>query len=79
MAPGATLCTLSASALGEIEIPLPAIAELNSFSALIRAGEFSYQKESLLARQRRSTYRELIIQQVMRRIGADSRASHATD
>ena len=61
VAMGATIPSLSARALAEIEIPLPSARDLNVFAKLVEASEASYAASIDAARLRRETLRDALI------------------
>lgn len=61
VAQGSTIPSLSASALGMIEIPMPNAHDLNILANLIEASEASYTASIEAARFRRETLRDAII------------------
>ena len=59
-----TVTSLSASSLGEIEIPVPSPRELSIVARLVEASEESYNSAVEAARIRRETIRDSVIQQI---------------
>ena len=77
----ATVTTLSARSLGEVEIPLPSGRELDSVARLVEASEEAYISAVHAARLRRETLRDSVIHDIGRRavspsIGGISVATH---
>lgn len=67
----ATITTLSASAAGEVEVPMPSPRELGQVVRLVEASEEAYISAVQAARLRRETVRDSVIQQLI----AQGRAS----
>lgn len=63
---GASIPSLSASAVAEIEIPLPPRPELHRFAKLVKESEQAYEASLEAARLRREALRDAIIEQVAR-------------
>lgn len=63
----ATLKALSASSLGEIEVPVPRLPELERLARLVETSESAYQSALDAARLRRETLRDSLIQEVIDR------------
>ncbi len=61
----ATLKALSASSLGEIEVPVPRLPELERLARLVETSEAAYQAAMQAARLRRDLIRDSLIQEVM--------------
>lgn len=60
----ATITSLSARNLGEIQIPVPSDRELNTIAQLVEASEASYKATVEAARIRRDTLRDSLIQHI---------------
>ena len=63
----ATLKSLSARSLGEIEIPVPTAHELDAVARLVEASESAYAEAVDAARLRREALRDAVIQDIGRR------------
>ena len=59
-----TVTSLSASSLGEIEVPMPSQRELNLVARLVEASESAYNSAVEAARIRREAIRDSVIQQI---------------
>ena len=59
-----TVTSLSASSLGEIEVPLPTQRELNLVARLVEASEAAYNSAVEAARIRREAIRDSVIQEI---------------
>ena len=59
-----TVTSLSASSLGEIEVPLPSQRELNLVTRLVEASESAYNSAVEAARIRREAIRDSVIQEI---------------
>ena len=59
-----TVTSLSASSLGEIEIPVPSPRELSIVARLVEASESAYNSAVEAARIRREAIRDSVIQQI---------------
>ena len=57
----ATLMSLSAKSLGEIEVPVPSARELDAVARLVEASEEVYAESVEAARLRRETLRDLLL------------------
>ena len=60
----ATITSLSASALGEVEVPLPSPRQLDQVVRLVEASEEAYTSAIQAARLRRETMRDSVIQEI---------------
>lgn len=63
----ATLRVLSASSLGEIEVPVPRLPELERLARLVETSEAAYQSALDAAKLRRDTLKDSLIQEVIDR------------
>ena len=63
----ATVTTLSAKSLGEVEIPLPSGRELDAVARLVEASEEAYSLAVEAARLRREALRDSVIHEMGRR------------
>ena len=63
----ATVTTLSARSLGEVEIPMPTSRELDMVARLVEASEEAYSSAVEAARLRREALRDSVIQEIGRR------------
>ena len=70
MTVSATLKSLSASSLSEIEVPLPSARELDTVARLVEASETAYTESVEAARLRRETLRDAVILEIGRRAAA---------
>jgi len=61
VAVGATIPSLSAGALGQVEIPLPALRELHLLASLIEASESAYAAATEAARLQREALRDAVV------------------
>ncbi len=61
----ATLKALSASSLGEIEVPVPSFGELERFARLVESSEAAHQATLDAARLRRDTLRDSLIRSII--------------
>ena len=61
----ATITSLSASAVGEVEVPMPSPRELDQVARLVEASEEAYASAVQAARLRRETVRDSVIQQLI--------------
>ena len=59
-----TVTSLSASSLGEIEVPMPTQRELNLVARLVEASESAYNSAVEAARIRREAIRDSVIQEI---------------
>ena len=59
-----TVTSLSASSLGEIEVPMPSQRDLNLVARLVEASESAYNSAVEAARIRREAIRDSVIQQI---------------
>ena len=59
-----TVTSLSASSLGEIEVPVPSQRELNLVASLVEASESAYNSAVEAARLRREVIRDSVIQEL---------------
>ena len=59
-----TVTSLSASSLGEIEVPVPSPRELNLVARLVEASESAYNSAVEAARIRREAIRDSVIQEI---------------
>ena len=66
----ATITSLSAKNLGEVQIPLPSARELDTIARLVEASETAYTSSLEAAQLRRETLRDSIIQQIGSRAGS---------
>ena len=62
----ATVISLSARSLGEIDIPVPSARDLDAVARLMEASEAAYAAEMKAARLRREALRDAIIQDIGR-------------
>ena len=60
----ASLKSLSAKSLGEIEVPVPSVRELNAVARLVEASEAAYAESVEAARLRRETLRDAVIHEI---------------
>ena len=67
MTVSATVVSLSAQSLGEIEVPVPSPRELDAVARLVEASEAAYTAAVAAARLRRETLRDAVIQEIGRR------------
>lgn len=67
MTVSATVKSLSARNLGEIEVPVPSPRELDAVARLVEASEAAYDAAVAAARLRRETLRDAVIQEIGRR------------
>ena len=67
MTVSATITSLSARSLGEVEVPVPSSRELDKLAQLVEASEAAYASAVEAARLRRETLRDAIIQDIARR------------
>ena len=63
----ASLKSLSARSLGEIEVPVPTARELDAVARLVEASESAYTEAVEAARLRREALRDAVIQKIGRR------------
>ena len=63
----ASLKSLSARSLGEIEVPVPTARELDAVARLVEASEAAYTEAVEAARLRREALRDAVIQEIGRR------------
>ena len=63
----ASLKSLSARSLGEIEVPVPTARELDTVARLVEASESAYTEAVEAARLRREALRDAVIQEIGRR------------
>ena len=68
MAVNATSLSLSAKSLGEIEIPVPPARMLGLMARLIESSETAYDAELRVARLRRETLRDAIVQDALQAV-----------
>ena len=61
----ATITSLSASAVGEVDVPMPSPRELDQVARLVEASEEAYASAVQAARLRRETVRDSVIQQLI--------------
>ena len=61
----ATITSLSASAVGEVEVPMPPPRQLGQVVRLVEASEEAYASAVQAARLRRETVRDSVIQQLI--------------
>ena len=66
MTVSATVTSLSARSLGEIEIPVPSPRELDIVARLVEASEAAYGSAMEAARLRRETLRDAVIREIAR-------------
>lgn len=71
---GASIPSLPASAVAEIEVPLPPPAELHRFAELVEESEHAYEAGTRAARLRRETVRDALIGHVSREYPAAEEA-----
>ena len=62
--PGMMIPTLPASSLAEVDVPLPADADLDRLAELTEASELAYQASVRAARMRREQLRDSLIQEI---------------
>ena len=62
----ATLKSLSARSLGEVEAPIPSVRELDAVARLVEASEAAYNSAVEAARLRRETLRDALVHQIER-------------
>ena len=67
MTVSATVVSLSAQSLGEIEVPVPSPREFDAVARLVEASEAAYAATVAAARLRRETLRDAVIQEIDRR------------
>ena len=60
----ATLRSLSAKSLGEIEVPVPSARELDVVARLVEASEAAYAESVKAARLRRETLRNAVVHEM---------------
>ena len=70
MTVSATLKSLSARNLGEIEVPVPSPRELDLVARLVEASEAAYNSAVEAARLRREALRDAVIHEIGRRVVA---------
>ena len=63
-----TLRSLSAKSLGDIEVPVPSAHELDAVARLVEASEAAYTESVEVARLRRETLRDSLVNEIGRRI-----------
>ena len=63
----ASLKSLSARSLGEIEVPVPSAQELDSLARLVEASEAAYEETMEAARLRREALRDAVVQEIGQR------------
>ena len=61
----ATITSLSARALGEVEVPLPSLQQLDQVVRLVEASEEAYTSAIQAARLRRETIRDSVIREIV--------------
>ncbi len=61
----ATITSLSASSLGEVEVPLPSPQQLDQLVRLVEASEEAYTSAIQAARLRRETIRDSVIGEIV--------------
>ena len=69
----ATLKSLSAKSLGEIEVPVPSARELDAVACLVEASEEAYSESVEAARLRRETLRDAVVHEIGRRVVRQTR------
>ena len=67
MTVSATLKSLSAKNLGEVQVPVPTARELDAVARLVEASESAYTEAVEAARLRREALRDAVIQEIGRR------------
>ena len=65
----ATVASLSARSLGEIEVPVPSPGELDAVARLVEASEAAYTSTVEVARLRREVLRDAVIHEIGRKAG----------
>ena len=65
----ATITSLSASNLGEVQIPMPLARELDTIARLVEVSEAAHTATVEAARLRREVLRDSIIQHIGSRVG----------
>ncbi|HXH20436.1 MAG TPA: restriction endonuclease subunit S [Dehalococcoidia bacterium] len=75
IAAGAGIPSLSAAALGEVEVPLPPASELNLLAKLVEASEDAYEKSIAAARLQREVLRDSIIGKLLEGAAKEGGAS----
>ena len=68
MTVGASITSLSARNLGEVEVPVPSTRQLDSIVRLVEASEAAYVAAVEVARLRRETLRDAIIEDIGRKV-----------
>ena len=68
----ATLKSLSARSLGEIEVPVPSDRELDAVARLVEASEAAWTESVKAARLRRETLRDSVIHEIGRRASTET-------
>ena len=63
----ATLKSLSARSLGEVQVPVPPPRDLDTVARLVEAAEAAYSSSVEAARLRRETLRDSVINEIGRR------------
>ena len=66
----ASLRSLSARSLGEIEAPVPSAGDLDVVARLVEASEAAYTEAMKAARLRRETLRDSVVHEIGRRVSA---------
>lgn len=64
MTASATLKTLSAKNLGEVQVPVPSLRDLDAVAQLVEASEEAYESAIEAARLRREALRDAVIQEL---------------
>ena len=67
MTVNATITSLAASSIRDIEVPLPTPRQLELVKSLVEASEEAYTSAVLVARLRRETMRDSVIGQIVSR------------
>ena len=67
MTVSATITSLSARSLGEVEVPVPSPRDLDRVVQLVETSEAAYASAVEAARLRRETLRDAIMQEIARR------------
>ena len=71
----ATLKSLSARNLGEVEVPVPSARDLDTVARLVEASESAYTSAVEAARLRRDALRDSLIQEIARETGTPTHSN----
>ena len=71
----ATLKSLSARNLGEVEVPVPSARDLDTVARLVEASESAYTSAVEAARLRRDVLRDSLIQEIARETGTPTHSN----